>query len=225
MKLKIEMKESIYDCRLQIRDGYGSRSVLLNSMEAPLETEVDLFGGDTELVFLPAVPNIDPALKDVEETTWKDKLVKKAAKTIFSLLDFCLLVGCRYQSSTLQDGDRLTVNLQTYAFGAFDRWWLLELYPMMYMFFEIDKDDQRLLPESAWGINRKKVIRHAKNISLLELFDWGFLFSLLRRPFQVGRVRYLSKNKTVNRKIMKFSRLTEEDRKRFLEKQERFFNS
>ncbi len=223
MKILLEVSETIYDCHLQICDQAGSRSLLFPATEAPSQIWIDLHGSDAELTFLPAIPDADHLLQDAKATTLKDKFINKAAGKLSSFFsNLFLLVGCRFRLPELHDGDRLTVRLQSYAFGTFDRLGLLGLYPLVYMFFEISHGTGCIAPEAAWSINRKKILRHVKTFEMLN-FD---LFSLIFcYPFQMGRIRHLSRNRTVNKKVLAFSKLPEQKRQAFLQKQMRYFNS
>ena len=77
--------------------------------------------------------------------------------------------------------------------------------------------------EEAYGINRREVIKFARNWSLFEGVDLGAFGLFLTYPFQLGRIRYLSKRKRVFKKLKKLYLMSDEQRRSFFEKQEEFF--
>jgi len=228
MKITFVLKESIYDCKIKITDSKGSRCYYISALcddektIAPITAEV--FDNAFDLTLIPAMPDVNPALNELEENTWKDKLAKKATKVLFSSLEKAILrVGCTYRIEQVQDGDCLEINLQTYTFGTFDRFDLLELIPMMYMFFEVSSSDKLLKLKEAYETNRKDVLKFAKTFALTDILGNGLFVTLFTYPIQVSRMKRLTKNKKIARTLIKFNNLSDIERQRFLEKQERFF--
>lgn len=80
------------------------------------------------------------------------------------------------------------------------------------------------MPTAAIAVNRKEVIRFARQLYRLQLLS-DFFGVLLTYPFQIGRVKHLSKKRKVTKTLQQFLSLNEAERQRFLDKQERFFNS
>ena len=134
-----------------------------------------------------------------------------------------LRVGCRYRIHGAQDGDTLDLALQTYVFGTFDRHDLLELFPVMYMFFEVFQGNRLFPAATAFETNRKEVLRMARGITFAGALGIDFLLTLLLTyPIQIGRVKRLTSNKKIVKTLTKFHSLSEEQRQQFLDKQEAF---
>lgn len=231
MKIAFVLKESIYDCKIQITDAQGDRYYLLATRNLNDDDGhdpyifVDICGDAFDVTLIPLMPDTAPMLNELEDNNWKDKFAKTAAKLMVSSLDKMLLrVGCRYHICDLQDGDRLDISLQSYAFGTFDRFDLLELIPMMYMFFEASHFNKRCALADAYETNRKDVLRSAKALALTDVLGNGMLATLFTYPIQVSRIKRLSKNKKIRKVLAKFNDLSDLERQRILEKQEKFFD-
>lgn len=230
MKIIFSLKESIYDCKLKITDTQGDCYYLIRAPkdnDTPIEyITVDVCGTEFDLELIPLFPDVDSALNEIDNKHWTDKFVKKAAKGLFESLEKMILrVGCNYHISKLQDGDRLDINLQCYTFGTFDRYNILEMIPMMYMFFDVCHFNKRFTTTKAFETNRKDVLKSAKIWALSDGFVNGLFLGLLTYPIQVGRIRHLSKNKKINKVIHKLCHMSEIERQKIFAKQEEFFNS
>ena len=235
MKITFVLRESIYDCKIQISDSHGSRYIYLSASSgddsifrsgeertaSSLETEI--FDADCLIDLIPVMPDISSVADSFEETNWKDRLAKKASVRLLKSLELFLRVGCRYRAVGLQDGDRLDIRLQSYAFGSFDRWDLFGLAPVSYAFFELFSFNDRYPLVDAYATNRKEVLRIFKLLELAELGN-GFLWALFAYPLQVGRVKRLTKPKKVRKTLTRFANFSDSKRQRFLEKQEAFFD-
>lgn len=229
MNVSFALNNSIYDCKLQITDAHGSRYYLIPALTDEGASDsmvtVDIFENALDLTLVPLTPDLNAVLAGWEETTWKDKLAKKATVALGSSLEKMLLrVGCRYHIDNVQDGDRVDITLQNYLFGRADRFDLLGLLPMMYAFFEVSHGTARMALVDAYETNRKDVVKYAKMMALTDILGNGIFSTLFSYPLQVSRIKHLSKNKTIRKTLMRFSRLSEPERQRFLEKQERFFD-
>ena len=229
MKIYLVLKESIYDCKIKISDSQGERyyniSALCEEGMTSSSITAEVFDNEFDLTLIPIMPDVSPALNELEENNWKDKLAKKVSKLLFDTIEKVILrVGCRYRIDQIQDGDSLDVALQTYVFGTFDRYNLLELFPVAYMFFEVFQANKRFNLITAFETNRKEVLRAARGITLAGALGIGFLFTLIFvYPIQIGRVKRLTKNKKISKVLTKFNNLSDAERQRFLEKQEKFF--
>lgn len=230
MKITIGLKESIYDCKVTITDSKGSRSYYISALcddeKATPSLTAEIFDNQLDLTLIPIMPDVSPALNELEENNWKDKLAKKASKLLFNTIGKVILrVGCRYRIDQIQDGDSLDVALQSYAFGIFDRYDLLELFPVAYMFFEVFQGTKRFKLITAFETNRKEVLKAARGITLAGALGIGFLFTLIFvYPIQIGRVKRLTRNKKISKTLIKFNNLSDIKRQQFLDKQEKFFN-
>lgn len=231
MKISFALKESIYNCKVQITDLQGSRTYLIPAVSDDELSEqwitADIYGTEFDLTLIPMMPDIEPIFNELEERTWKDKLAIKVTKFLISSLDKIMLrVGCAYHIDKIQDGDRLDIALQTYAFGTFDRYNLLELFPVAYMFFEAFQGDKRFSLTTAFETNRKEVLKAARGITLAGSFGFGFLLTLIFvYPIQIGRVKWLTKRKKILKTLTKFNKLSDTEREKFLKKQEKFMKA
>lgn len=229
MKISFMLQESIFDCNIQITDMQGIRYYLISAHNSndPYHPYItaDICGNEFDLTLIPLMPNVNPALNEFEESNWKNRLAKKATKLLLSSLNKMVLrVGCCYHINNLQDGDRLDISLQSYAFGTFDRFDLLELIPMMYTFFEVSNFNERFKLTNAYETNRKDVLKSAKTLALTDIFGNGLLLTLFTYPIQVSRIKRLTKNKKILKTLMNFNRLNDFEKQQFLKKQEEFFD-
>lgn len=229
MKIRVTLSESLYDCDLQITDMQGTRWFRIYVMdESDVQEQfldIDVFGGEFELTVMPQMADYRSAMNEFEESDWKDKLAKKTVNLLFSAFENMLLrVGCKYSIQGLQEGDTLNITGQQYVFGTFDRFDLLELIPMVYMYYEASWHGNRFRLLDAFGLNRREVVKSAKKLALMDLFGNG-LFLLFTYPIQVGRVKHISKNKKIFKTLCKFNDMDEAQRQRILDKQEKLFSS
>ncbi len=229
MKITLVLKESIYDCKIQITDSRGSRYYYISALcedetVTPFIT-AEIYDNDFDLTLIPIMPDTTSMLNDFEENNWKNKFAKKATKVLFSSLEKAILrVGCTYRVEQVQDGDRLDINLQTCTYGTFDHFDLLELIPMMYMFFEVFNLNKLFKLKEAYETNRKDVLKFAKTFALTDILGNGLFLTLFTYPIQVGRIKRLTKDKKISKVLAKFNNLNDTERQRFLEKQEKFFD-
>lgn len=229
MKITLALKESIYDCKIQITDSRGISYYYISALcddetVTPFIT-AEFFDNAFDLTLIPIMPDTNSMLNDFEENSRKDKFAKKATKVLFSSLEKAILrVGCTYRVEQVQDGDRLNINLQTYTFGTFDRFDLLELIPMMYMFFEVSHFNKLFKLKEAYETNRKDVLKFAKTFALTDILGNGLFVTLFTYPIQVGRIKRLTKNKKISKTLTKFNNLSDVERQQFLDKQEKFFD-
>ncbi len=230
MEISFILKNSIYDCKIQITDIQGVRYYLIPALNDNELLEqyitVDIYGNNFDLTLTPLIPDVNLVLNEFEENDWKDKIAKKATKVLFSSFDKMILrVGCSYHIQGLQNGDILDINLQNYTFGTFDRFDLLELIPMMYMFFEVSHFNNRFEPLDTFETNRKDVVKAAKILALTDIFGNGFFLTLFTYPIQIGRIKRLSKNKKIFKVLSRFHNMNDDKRQKILNKKEKFFNS
>ena len=230
MKITLNFKETIYDCKIKITDSQGTRyyytsplSEEKSSLSASLTVEV--FDSDFLLTLIPVMVDANSALEDFEVQNWKDKLAKKASKLLISTLDKAFLrVGCDYKITGTKDGDRLDISSQIYSFGNSFTLDFFGLMPVLYNFFEVSSFGRLYKLSDAYETNRKSVLKFARAIALSDIFGIGFITLLFTYPLQMGRVKHLTKNKKVKKVLLKFNSLTDEKREAFLKKQEKMIS-
>lgn len=225
MTVFVRFANSIYNCEVIVKDSVGTRKYFVDLTEANEERfdflEIDVKSGDFELTVLPQMADYKAIMSEMEITDRKDRLAKKIGNAMLSFADSTMLrVGCKYRVSGLKDGNTIFLCQQEYVFGTFDRFDLLGLLPMAYMFFEASYSGCRFDLSDAFELNRKAVISTSRKIALT---DVG-LQLILTYPLQVGRIKRLSKNKKIKRTLIKFNRMNEEQRQRVLEKKEKFMS-
>ena len=225
MRITLVLKESIYDCKIKITDSRGERDYYISALSEETNSSsiiVEIFDEEFSLSLTPIMANADCALDELEENNWKDRFAKKATRSLMNSFDKMILrVGCDYNIVGLQDGDRLDITMQNFAFGTFD---VLEILPMVYSFFEVANFNNFYKLTDAYETNRKDVLKFAKKFALTEMFVNGLLGILLIYPIQVGIIKHLSKNKKIFKTLKKFNNMSDNERQKFLEKQEKRFN-
>ena len=231
MKISLVLKESIYDCQVEITDSQGTRYYYLPAL-AESETVhpfvwAEVYDSEFDMTLTPIVPDTSSMMDEIEANTWKEKFAKKVVGALLSSLEKVpMRVGGRYRIDQMQDGDKLDIVLQGYFFGTFDRYDLLDLFPVMYMFFEVFRVDKRFALTTAFATNRKEVLKAAKALTFAGVWGIDWLFTLLLAyPFQLGRVKHLTRNKTIWKKLAKFTNLSDQERQLFLERQDRFIEN
>lgn len=135
--------------------------------------------------------------------------------------DFALRVGIRYRVTGITDGCTLTVTERQYLFDAWDRFNVLELYPVSYVYPEVRMGD-RVLPQAERSArNRKEFLSFTKKMTLVAeptLFSF-----LVLRPLQIARARSLTRKGKVRRTLDRFYALSEDERAdRFRQMEEKF---
>ena len=230
MTVSFVLKESVYDCMIKITDSHGEQCYYIPCLQEEGANSssimVEIFDYEFDLTLTPAMPNMSPLINEFEEKNWKDKLAKKASKLLCDAFEKTILrVGCCYHIDEIKDGDCIDITLQTYVFRTFDRYDLLEIYPVMYMFFEVFRDEKRLNLTTAFETNRKEVLKAARGITLASAFGVDFFLTLiLVYPIQISRVKRLTKNKKIAKTLKKFHNLSNAKRLEFLDKQEKFID-
>lgn len=229
MQITLVLNGSLYDCKIKIFDSHGERyyyiSTLCEKGITSSSITAEVFDNEFSLSLIPITADVKTVLNEIEETDWKDKLAKKATGCLMNSLDKMILrVGCNYHIKGLQDGDRLDITLQSYALGTFDKFDILELVPMIYLFFEVATFNEYYKLTDAYETNRKDVIKFAKTFAFADVLRNGFFMTLFTYPIQVSRIKRLTKNKKISKILSKFNNLSDTERQRFLEKQEKFFD-
>lgn len=228
MKITLVLKDCIYDCKIRITDSRGERDYYISSSHAQENQNpsiaVDVFDSDFSLLLIPVMADTQPLLNEIQGNNWKSKLALKGMNFVINSFEKGFLrVGCNYRIEGLQDGDRLDITLQNYVFGTFDRFDLLDLFPVVYSFFEVSNFNRYYTLTDAYETNRNDLLKFTKKFSLADFLGNGFLLALFTYPIKVGRVKRLTKNKKIYKTLAKFNNFSVEERQKFLEKQEKFF--
>lgn len=227
MKISLVLKESVFDCKIKISDSHGERHHYIPAIYEDGTTPsiiAEVFDNEFSLSLVPMMPDVRSVPDEFEEKNWKDKFAKNTTEFLTSSLDKAVLrVGSDYRVDGLQDGDRLDITMQGYVFGAFDRFDILELVPICYTFFEVANFNKYYKLTDAYGTNRKDVLKFAKGLAFAEGVGDGLFGALFTYPIQVSRAKRLTKNKKISKVLTKFNGLSDTERQRFLEKQEKHF--
>lgn len=217
MKLRLEFTNSLYDCRLRIKDGNGLRELYLplanEEGDAPESVVLEVSDGDFELTLIPAPVSHKEMLDELDRSTWKDKIVNKVVEKGISLLSKALLrVGCTYRVSGANDRDVIFISNQWY--GHDSAW---DLIPMAYTYYEVEHYGKTLIPTAAWGINRDEVVKASRKLALLDLGP-ELVFTY---PIGMHRIKHLTKDRKIRKILQEFYALPEEKRQAIRAKMEK----
>ncbi len=225
MLIHFILTETLYNCNISITDLAGTQCFHLDlstdDEKYDPHIDIEIIGSSFDITLTPEAANIDPLMDGFDAPDWKSKFAKKTFSTIYKEIDNTVLrVGCCYHVEGVSDNDVIVINLRSYTFGTFDRFDLLGLHPMMYMYYEIDSNRNRFQLVNVFGINGKQVVKTAKYVcgigTLPDIFSFIFTY-----PFQILRVKYLAKDKNISRIMRRFHNMSEEKRQKKIDKMER----
>ncbi len=213
MKITLRFVDQFGDVDLKYRDAAGEHSLPVAMDPENDLREIDILGDSLEIKVKPT--KLDLGINKEEVSGTAEKVFLKFTEKFASVAnDMLLHVGCRYIVNDLQDGDVIDVICRNYSVSGSDQMLIFDLYPVVYLFFELSKNDRRYEPLDIFAINRDKVLKSAR---VMALADFG-LHLIVTYPFQVGRVKRLTKEKTVKKKLKAFNVMSEEKRKKILER-------
>ncbi len=213
MKIFLRFVDQFGDVDLKYHDAAGEHSLLIAMDTENNLREIDILGDSLEITVKPT--KLDLGINKEEVSGTAEKVFLKFTEKFASVAnDMLLHVGCRYIVNDLQDGDVIDVTCRNYSVSGSDQMLIFDLYPVVYLFFEVSKNDHRYDPLDIIPINRDKVLKSAR---VMALADFG-LHLIVTYPFQVGRVKRLTKEKTVKKKLKAFNVMSEEKRKKILER-------
>lgn len=213
MKISLRFVDQFGDVDLKYQDADGEHSLPVAMDTENNLREIDILGDSLEITVKPT--KLDLGINKEEISGTAEKVFLKFTEKFASVAnDMLLHVGCRYIVNDLQDGDVIDVTCRNYSVSGSDQMLIFDLYPVVYLFFEVSKNDQRYEPLDIIPINRDKVLKSAR---VMALADFG-LHLIVTYPFQVGRVKRLTKEKTVKKKLKAFNLMSEEKRKKILER-------
>lgn len=220
--IRFEFDNSIYDCDLQIKDLAGVRTYhipVLNAEEGNDNIfETDILGDSIEITLTPVAANLSSHMNeirsDLKQEGWKGKLLFGFLNKVLSSLDgLCLRTSCTYRISDISDNSVYLVRLSGYVHGSTIIADLFNIFPIMYMHYEVLRNYNSFEPINALALNRKDIIRDAKKLAVL---DFG-LHTLIMYPIKVSRAKRLTKDKKVKKTLQKFYRLTPEKRQQLFD--------
>lgn len=213
MKIFLRFVDQFGDVDLKYHDAAGEHSLPVAMDTENNLREIDILGDSLEITVKPT--KLDLGINKEEVSGTAEKVFLKFTEKFASVAnDMLLHVGCRYIVNDLQDGDVIDVTCRNYSVSGSDQMLIFDLYPVVYLFFELSKNDRRYEPLDIIPINRDKVLKSAR---VMALADFG-LHLIVTYPFQVGRVKRLTKEKTVKKKLKAFNVMSEEKRKKILER-------
>lgn len=213
MKITLRFVDQFGDVDLKYHDADGEHSLPVAMDTENNLREIDILGDSLEITVKPT--KLDLGINKEEVSGTAEKVFLKFTEKFASVAnDMLLHVGCRYIVNDLQEGDMIDVTCRNYSVSGSDQMLIFDLYPVVYLFFEVSKNDHRYEPLDIIPINRDKVLKSAR---VMALADFG-LHLIVTYPFQVGRVKRLTKEKTVKKKLKAFNVMSEEKRKKILER-------
>lgn len=231
-RLNFVLNEAGY-CKIKVTDLNGQRCFFMNSEEKASVFEVDICGDRFDLTVTPIAPDLLKDLDEIEEferNTFKGKILYKTASSLASFAsDMFFYVECTYHVEDFRDGDTLNINMTVFSYPSNDflkspLWWLTDiwdLFPVMYMLYEVSLDSKRIEPVNTLCIDRKKTI---KNVRKFIIFNSAFLETIIDYPINMMRVRYLSREKKIFSSLLKFSKMDEEKRWKYIGDKDFFEN-
>lgn len=225
MLIHLTITETFYNCNIAVTDLAGTRCFCFDGLEDDEKNnphiDIEIIGTSFDITLTPETVNIDPLMDELDAPDWKSKFAKKAFGAVYKAVDDVVLrVGCSYHVEGVSHNDVIVINLQSYIFGTFDCFDLLGLQPIMYMYYEIDSNGNRFQLVNAFGINRKQVVKTAKYILGIGTLPNIFSF-IITYPFQIFRVKRLTKDKNISRIIRRFHNMPDEKRQKKIDKMER----
>lgn len=225
MKLTFHLHETEYDCVLHIRDATGTRAFRMTA-NATLGTTVvnrltvEVTGDTCEVVALPkSIEKMREEIRDLQGETFVETLVAKAVgKMAYAVYRDALLHTALTYRVPLQERigtevggtDAVHLHLTERLCCPTPEWMteLLELYPLSYIFFELNEGEEPFTPVGVRALNNLEALRFARKIILLQCSG----SSLLLYPFLSSRVKRLTKPRVILRKLKKLYKLPPEER-------------
>lgn len=230
MKITFHLDATFYDCVLRVRSEGGFNAAYRMTATAPLggtlidTVTVDIPANACEVIVYPQF--CEQMKEEVNgfrgDGFWGTLAVKAIGKfadstlrngTLHTALTYKLDLRERLGQELMNDAVHLTLTERSYTVTAEWVSELLELYPVCYTFFELSEGEAAVSPAHALGVNRKKFLKFARKIILLQCTGWDVgALGLTLYPFLTGRVKRLSRGRPVLRRLKKLYRLPFEKR-------------
>lgn len=232
MTLTFHLDATYYDCVLRVRSGNGFNAAYRMTAAAPLGSPridtvtVDVPESACEVAVYPQYcEQLREEVKDFQgKGFWETLAVKTLGKfadsalrggTLQTALTYRLDLRERLGRDALNDGAvHLTLTERSYNVTAEWASELLELYPVLYTFFELSEGEEPISPVRALGVNRKKFLGFARKFTLLQCTCCGFLLPplIFLYPFLMLRLRRLTCGRPILRRLKRLYRLPPEKR-------------
>ena len=215
--MKIYLKNSASaSCRISINDGCQTKVFVIKSDEIPQEVALELNQNEFDIFISLVFDLSDDDFKSLGNNSLKDKLLVKLSKTFVGAIDkLAFKVDCAYRLSDINDGAIIEITSPVYFFDIFDVLEFFELLPMEYLFPKLSLNNGSIKLMSAKGQDRKRFLKYS--------FRFGFVYygltGIWKLPLQYQRLKYLSKDKVVFKKLKKFLSLSPEEQDKLLDKQ------
>ena len=232
MKLTFHLNNTnLYNCTLHVRDARGARAYHMNTLTAVGTPSVDTItvevtGEVVEIVTLPKLPaalveEVKQAKGDTLPETIALRALGKVACAVSKagFLQSAVTYRLPLRERIGQDvggSDAIHLHLAERFYCSTPEWMseLLDLYPLTYVFFELSErlseGDSPFPPAALRDLNRLELIRLTRKLVLAQCAGGA----LLLHPVLMSRIKRLSKNRVVLRKLKKLYRLPPEEREK-----------
>ena len=233
MRLEFNLQNSGL-CKITINDSGYIRHFFLNSEENTTKAEMDIYGNSFDLTIIPMQPDLMKDFDEIEEVdrnTLKGKILYKiASKAANFAKDIFFCVECTYHIENFCDGDVINITSLVYSYRSNDfshTLWLLSpempdaVFPVGYMFYDVLLNSDRIEPKNTHCINRKATIKQARKFVIA---GSAIFLQVISYPIQMLRIRYLSREKKIFSSLLKFSKMKEDKRWKFIGDEDFFGN-
>ena len=207
------LENELFNCNIRINDAKGAHYYQVPQIDPlnkePLLLDVEIEGSECDIAIAPIECDTDKIYEDKSSQTFFNKITSKLAKKVFSSITEAILrVTCEYHLCNLKNEDCINIVAKQYIYGVGDRWYKGGCVPISYSFYEVEHNGKRAKVKQAFGTNRNEMMKNAKQLAFLTALE----YLLIIYPFEVSRIRNLSKDKEVIRTIQRFNEMTPEER-------------
>ncbi|MBQ2828930.1 MAG: hypothetical protein IJF20_06765 [Clostridia bacterium] len=219
---------------MQLKDSSGTRYFYLETENAEKSMGVDIFGDSFDVILTPMFPDFKKDLEEMKPEKLKDKIAKKVISTTMNFAkDVFLFVECTYHVENFCDGDTINLDMTVYDCPSnnFDDYTLSWLFfdiwcpfPVLYMFYDALLNQKRLEPTSTICLDKKKTLKKARQMTLIGT-GTGFFSTLIGYPINMARIRFLTREKRIFSTLLKFSRMDEEKRCKYIDEEDFLFEN
>ncbi len=214
--MKIFLRNSSgFPCKININDGQLNKDFIIECDENLQEKEIELRQNEFD-IYICLIYNLGDDLADCSaDNRLKDKILNKLTKAASSVFDKLIFrVNCAYHISDISDGEMIEITSPVYLFGVYDILEFFELLPMEYVFPKLTLAGGSAKLTTAQGYDRRRFLKFSFKLGLI---CYG-LTGLWKLPFQYYRVKHLSKDRVVFKKLKKFLSLSPEEQDKLLDK-------